>query len=147
MWESTYISLGAVRLKIIDLEHGRQPMFSDDGDTVLVFNGEIYNHNELRGELSALGHRFQSRCDTEVVLHAFLEWDTDAFSRLRGMFGLAIWTESARRLVLARDRMGIKPLYFARCKDDLLFGSELKTILLHPGFRPPPQHGRPVALP
>jgi asparagine synthase (glutamine-hydrolysing) len=134
VWDSPYVSLGAVRLKIIDLEHGRQPMCSEDGDTVLVFNGEIYNHNELRHELTALGHHFRSRCDTEVVLRAFLQWDTDAFSRLRGMFGLAIWTESNRRLVLARDRMGIKPLYFARSNDDLLFGSELKTILLHPGF-------------
>ncbi len=134
VWESPYVSLGAVRLKIIDLEHGRQPMLSDDGNTVLVFNGEIYNHNELRRELSSLGHQFRSRCDTEVVLHAFLQWDIEAFSRLRGMFGLAIWTESEKRLVLARDRMGIKPLYFARSKEDLLFGSELKTILLHPGF-------------
>ena len=134
VWHSPYVSLGAVRLKIIDLEHGRQPMSSDDGDTVLVFNGEIYNHNELRSELTSLGHHFRSRCDTEVVLRAFLEWDTDAFSRLRGMFGLGIWTESSRRLVLARDRMGIKPLYFARTGDDILFGSELKTILLHPDF-------------
>ena len=75
VWESANVSLGAVRLKIIDLEHGDQPMVSDDGDTVLVFNGEIYNHAELRRELEALGHRFDSRCDTEVVLRAFLEWD------------------------------------------------------------------------
>jgi asparagine synthase (glutamine-hydrolysing) len=134
VWESSQVSLGAVRLKIIDLEHGHQPMVSEDGDTVLIFNGEVYNHDELRLELSALGHTFESRCDTEVVLHAFLEWDTDAFSHLRGMFGLAIWTQSRRRLVLARDRLGIKPVYFARHKDDLFFGSELKTILLHPNF-------------
>jgi asparagine synthase (glutamine-hydrolysing) len=134
VWESSQVSLGAVRLKIIDLEHGRQPMVSPDGDTVLVFNGEVYNHNELRHELTALGHKFESRCDTEVVLHAFLEWDTAGFSRLRGMFGLAMWTQSRRRLVLARDRVGIKPLYFARKEQDLFFGSELKTILLHPDF-------------
>jgi asparagine synthase (glutamine-hydrolysing) len=134
VWESPSVSLGAVRLKIIDLHGGDQPMISADGGTVLVFNGEIYNHAELRVELERAGHRFRSHCDTETVLNAFLEWDVEAFSRLRGMFGLALWTESSRRLVLARDRMGIKPLYLARRGDDLLFGSELKTILLHPEF-------------
>lgn len=126
------MSLGAVRLKIIDLEHGDQPMSSDDGDTILVFNGEIYNHAELRRELERAGHRFRSRCDTETVLRAFLEWDVDAFKRMRGMFAAALWTESRRRLVLVRDRVGIKPLYYARRRADLYFGSELKAILLHP---------------
>lgn len=126
------MSLGAVRLKIIDLTHGDQPMTSDDGDTVLVFNGEIYNHGELRCELERAGHRFRSRCDTETVLRAFLEWDLDAFARMRGMFAVGLWTESRRRLVLVRDRLGIKPLYYARRGTDLYFGSELKTILLHP---------------
>jgi asparagine synthase (glutamine-hydrolysing) len=134
VWESPAVSLGAVRLKIIDLHGGDQPMISGDGGTVLVFNGEIYNHLELRAELERAGHRFRSHCDTETVLNAFLKWDVGAFSRLRGMFGLALWNESSRRLVLARDRMGIKPLYFARRGDDLLFGSELKAILLHPEF-------------
>jgi asparagine synthase (glutamine-hydrolysing) len=105
---------------------------SENGDTVIVFNGEIYNHTELRGELERRGHRFRSRCDTETVLHAFLEWDTDCFSRLRGMFAIALWTESSKRLVLARDRVGIKPLYIARHGDDLFFGSELKAIFVHP---------------
>jgi len=132
VWESANVSLGAVRLKIIDLEHGDQPMVSDDGDTVLVFNGEIYNHAELRRELEGLGHRFDSRCDTEVVLRAFLEWDVRAFPKLRGMFGAALWTESSRRLLLARDRVGIKPLYYRRHGDDFYFGSEMKAILLHP---------------
>jgi asparagine synthase (glutamine-hydrolysing) len=132
VWESANVSLGAVRLKIIDLEHGDQPMVSEDGDTVLVFNGEIYNHAELRRELEGLGHRFASRCDTEVVLHAFLEWDVGAFPRLRGMFGLALWTESRHRLVLVRDRVGIKPLYYRRHGNELYFGSEMKAILLHP---------------
>lgn len=126
------MSLGAVRLKIIDLTHGDQPMTSDDGDTVLVFNGEIYNNAELRCELERAGHRFRSRCDTETVLRAFLEWDLDAFARMRGMFAVGLWTESRRRLVLVRDRLGIKPLYYARRGTDLYFGSELKTILLHP---------------
>ncbi|MDP9113232.1 MAG: asparagine synthase (glutamine-hydrolyzing) [Acidobacteriota bacterium] len=132
VWESANVSLGAVRLKIIDLQHGDQPMVSDDGDTVLVFNGEIYNHAELRRELEGLGHRFNSRCDTEVVLRAFLEWDVRSFARLRGMFGAALWSESRRRLILARDRVGIKPLYYRQQGGNLYFGSEVKAILLHP---------------
>lgn len=126
------VALCAVRLKIIDLEGGDQPIASDDGDAVIVFNGEIYNHAALRGELERRGHRFHSHCDTEVVLHAFLEWDTECFSRLRGMFAVALWTKSQRRLVLARDRMGIKPLYLYQRGSDLYFGSELKAILEHP---------------
>lgn len=130
--ESALIALGTARLAIIDVSHGDQPIFANGGDSVIVFNGEVYNHAELRRELEALGHRFDTRSDTEVVLKAFLEWDTQAFERLRGMFGLAIWTESRRRLVLARDRMGIKPLYIYHRGRDLYFGSELKTILHHP---------------
>jgi asparagine synthase (glutamine-hydrolysing) len=124
--------MGATRLKIIDLASGDQPILSDNGDTAIVFNGEIYNHRELRRELEEHGHRFYSHCDTETVLHAFLEWDTACFARLRGMFAIGLWTKSNKRLVLARDRMGIKPLYFARRGEDLFFGSELKAILLHP---------------
>jgi asparagine synthase (glutamine-hydrolysing) len=134
VFESPSVSLGATRLKIIDLDSGDQPIASESGDTVIAFNGEIYNHAELRAELERRGHRFRSRTDTETVLAAFLEWDTDCFSRLRGMFAVALWTESRKRLVLARDRMGIKPLYVARLGDDLLFGSELKTIFVHPEF-------------
>ncbi|MGA2511236.1 MAG: asparagine synthase (glutamine-hydrolyzing) [Candidatus Acidiferrales bacterium] len=117
---------------MIDLASGNQPIKADDGDTVIVFNGEIYNYAELRVELEKLGHRFHSHSDTETVLHAFMEWDTACFARLRGMFGVALWRESARRLVLARDRMGIKPLYFAHRGKELFFGSELKAILVHP---------------
>lgn len=131
VYETESVSLGAVRLKIIDLEHGQQPMHSDDGDVTIVFNGEVYNHAELRRELEQKGHRFDSHCDTEVVLRAFLEWDTASFARLRGMFAFAIWSVSERRLVLVRDRMGIKPLYIHRRGKDLYFGSELKTILEH----------------
>jgi asparagine synthase (glutamine-hydrolysing) len=125
-------TLCAVRLKIIDLAGGDQPMVSDDGDTTIAFNGEIYNHREIRAELESRGHRFHSQCDTETLLHAFLEWDTGCFARLRGMFGVAFWSESRRRLVLARDRMGIKPLYYYRHGADVYFGSELKAILAHP---------------
>ena len=124
--------MAAVRLKILDLAGGDQPIYSPDRDTVIVFNGEIYNFRALRAELAACGHRFNSDCDTEVVLKAFLQWDTAAFARLHGMFAVALWTESSHRLVLARDRLGIKPLYVARRGADLHFGSELKAILAHP---------------
>jgi asparagine synthase (glutamine-hydrolysing) len=130
VYESDAISLGVVRLKIIDLNGGEQPMRS--GDSLIVFNGEIYNHAEIRKELETLGVRFESRCDTEVVLKAFLQWDTASFQRLRGMFAAALWTESTRRLVLVRDRLGIKPLYIHHRGDDLYFGSELKTLFVHP---------------
>jgi len=132
VFESSVVSLGATRLKIIDLHGGDQPITTADAGTTIVFNGEIYNHLELRAELEKLGHRFESHCDTETVLRAFLQWDTGCFSRLRGMFAIALWMESNRRLVLARDRMGIKPLYFARRGEDLFFASELKAILIHP---------------
>ena len=98
----------------------------------IAFNGEIYNHLEIRAELEGLGHRFRSKCDTETVLRAFLQWDTACFARMRGMFAAALWVDSRHRLVLARDRMGIKPLYYYRRGDDLYFGSELKAILEHP---------------
>jgi asparagine synthase (glutamine-hydrolysing) len=132
VFEGSVATLCAVRLKIIDLAGGNQPMRSDDGDTAIAFNGEIYNHLEIRAALESLGHRFQSRCDTETVLRAFLQWDTGCFARFRGMFAVALWTESRQRLVLARDRMGIKPLYYYRDGDDVYFGSELKAILEHP---------------
>ena len=132
IWESDKVSLGAVRLKIIDLQGGDQPMTSADGNTVIVFNGEVYNHAELRRELEQRGHRFSSRCDTEVVLKAFLEWDTDCFKRLRGMFAIGLWQEEQQRLILVRDRVGIKPLYFYQRGLDLYFGSEMKAIFEHP---------------
>jgi asparagine synthase (glutamine-hydrolysing) len=131
VFEGSVATLCAVRLKIIDLTGGDQPMVSENGDTAIAFNGEIYNHLEIRKELESLGHRFRSHCDTETVLRAFIEWDTDCFTRLRGMFAAALWTESRKRLVLARDRMGIKPLYYYRHSDDVYFGSELKAILEH----------------
>jgi asparagine synthase (glutamine-hydrolysing) len=107
-------------------------MITDDGNTAVVFNGEIYNHKALRAELEAKGHTFRSNCDTEVVLHSFLEWDTQCFERLHGMFGVAFWSERDQRLVLARDRVGIKPLYYSRVGQNIIFGSELKVILGHP---------------
>jgi asparagine synthase (glutamine-hydrolysing) len=131
-WQDDIVSLGATRLAVIDTNAGSQPVRSEDGNFVLVFNGEIYNHRELREELRALGHCFQTLCDTEVVLRAFMEWDTAAVEKLRGMFAFAIWQRTRRRLVLARDRMGIKPLYYYLRGQDLYFGSELKALFCHP---------------
>lgn len=132
VFESDSISVAAARLKIIDLESGNQPIVSEDGDTVIVFNGEIYNHAELRRELEQSDYRFHTVSDTEVVLAAFLKWDLDCFARLRGMFAIALWSESRGRLVLARDRIGIKPLFVATRRGDLYFASELKAIFVHP---------------
>jgi asparagine synthase (glutamine-hydrolysing) len=132
VYESSTVSLGAARLKIIDLAGGDQPIIDSVTGTVIAFNGEIYNHREIRAELESRGRRFHSQSDTETVLQAFLEWDTNCFSRMRGMFGVALWNDADQRLVLARDRMGIKPLYFTRRGEDLYFGSELKAILVHP---------------
>jgi len=132
VFETGVISLGAARLKIIDRHGGDQPIVSEDAAHVIAFNGEIYNHLEIRKELESCGHRFRSHSDTETVLRAFIEWDTECFARLRGMFAVALWSEKAKRLVLARDRTGIKPLYIARRGDDIYFGSELKAIFVHP---------------
>jgi asparagine synthase (glutamine-hydrolysing) len=132
-FSSRRIALGAVRLQVLDLKDGDQPFCSDDRNTVIVYNGEIYNYREIRSVLENLGHRFRSDCDTEVALKAFLQWDTGCFSRFRGMFAMAIWSERDNRLVLARDRMGIKPLYIHRAGHNIVFGSELKALFGHPG--------------
>jgi asparagine synthase (glutamine-hydrolysing) len=124
------VGLGHRRLAIIDLSPtGRQPMASPDGQVVLVYNGETYNFPELREELAARGHRFRGTSDSEVVLAAYLEWGEDAFRRLNGMFALALWDARARALYLARDRFGIKPLFWARHGSALVFGSEIKALL------------------
>jgi asparagine synthase (glutamine-hydrolysing) len=132
VFHSNLFALGATRLKIIDLDHGNQPIVTEDGDGGIVFNGEIYNHLAVRAELEKLGHPFESHSDTETVLRAFQQWDKECFSRLRGMFAVALWSKSRKRIVLARDRMGIKPLYIARRGEDLFFGSELKALFVHP---------------
>jgi asparagine synthase (glutamine-hydrolysing) len=131
-FEGDIVTLGATRLKILDLSAGSQPMVAAEGDTVIAFNGEIYNHLELRPELERLGFSFHTQTDTETLLNAFLAWDIDCFSRLRGMFAVALWSSSTKRLVLARDRIGIKPLYVARHGSELYFASEMKAILMHP---------------
>ena len=134
VYESPDVSLGAVRLKIIDLHGGDQPMIFEDAGLVIAFNGEIYNHVALRKELEGLGHRFKTRCDTEVVLHSFAQWGTECFPRLRGMFAVAFWQMAEQRLTLGRDRLGIKPLYYARHRGELHFGSELKALFAHPSI-------------
>ncbi len=126
------IGLGAVRLQVIDLDGGEQPIRTDDGVFTIVYNGEIYNFAEVRTELEGLGHKFRSACDTEVALRAFVQWDTACFRRFRGMFALAIWDARQQRLVLCRDRLGIKPLYLRQDGSDIVFGSELKALLAHP---------------
>lgn len=128
-------AIGMRRLSIIDLETGHQPIHNEDQSVWLVFNGEIYNYRELRQDLEAAGHQFYTSSDSEVIVHAFEEYDTDCFARLRGMFAIALWDKRNNRFVLARDRFGKKPLYWARTSDGCLaFGSELKTLLPVPGI-------------
>jgi asparagine synthase (glutamine-hydrolysing) len=128
------VALAARRLSIIDLEHGRQPIANEDGSVTVVQNGEIYNYRELKRELEASGHRFATDCDTEVLVHLYEEHGDAFVERLRGMFGLAVWDDRERRLLLARDRFGIKPLYYRLADGTLSFASELKALLEQPGF-------------
>ncbi len=128
------VSLGFRRLSIIDLECGHQPMVSKSGDVVLVFNGEIYNFQALREELTACGHTFSTNSDTEVLLHGYEEYGTDLPAKLRGMFAFVIWDKRRRQLFGVRDFFGIKPLYYATVNDRLLFASEIKAFFEHPDF-------------
>ncbi len=123
------IALGHRRLSIIDLEGGAQPIGNEDGSLQIVFNGEIYNFIELRQELEAAGHIFRTHSDTEVIVHAYEQWGLDAVRRFNGIFAFALWDSKARRLVLARDHLGVKPLYYAQVGGRLLFASEIKALL------------------
>src|SRR5919204_6966800 len=125
--------LAARRLSIIDLEGGDQPIANEDGRVQVVQNGEIYNHEELRERLEHAGHVFRTRCDTEVLVHLYEERGPSFVEELRGMFAIAIWDRLEHRLVLARDRFGIKPLYYRAEQDTLAFASELKALLAMPG--------------
>lgn len=130
------VGLGHRRLAIIDLSGGTQPLFNEDGQVVVVYNGEIYNFQGLADELRAAGHRFRTHCDTEVIVHAWEEWGPACVERFRGMFAFAIWDRRQDTLFLARDRLGVKPLYYAWLPDGhLIFASELKSLYLHPGLR------------
>ena len=132
-WSDGAVGLGHRRLSIIDLStHGQQPMRTAGGELVITYNGEVYNHLELRVELESLGHAFHSRTDTEVVLHAWLEWGADCLSRLNGMFAFALWDTRSREMHLVRDRYGVKPLYYWFDGSTLLFASEVKALLANP---------------
>ncbi|MEV7211770.1 asparagine synthase (glutamine-hydrolyzing) [Kitasatospora cineracea] len=138
VWLGTHVGLGHRRLAVIDLDGGRQPMTAEhDGRTVLVttYSGEIYNYRELRAELKARGHAFRTASDTEVALHAYLEWGEAFTEHLNGMYAFALWDPRSEELLLVRDRMGIKPLYYWPTPDGVLFGSEPKAILAHPEAR------------
>ena len=136
------LGLGFRRLSIIDLSGGHQPM-SDAEETVwVVFNGEIYNFKELRAELEGRGHRFRTNSDTEVIVHGYKEWGTEVLKRLNGMFGLAIWDVARQRLVVARDAMGIKMVYYRLAQGSLTFGSEIRAVQAAGGGSP---GGRPVS--
>jgi len=132
------VGLGFARLSIIDLSGGHQPMCNETGDIWLVFNGEIWNYKELRQTLIEKGHQFRTNSDTETIIHAYEEYGTDAMARLNGMFGLALWDGPRKRLLLARDRAGKKPLYYTRVDDNVAFASEIKALLAHPRVRREP---------
>src|SRR5688500_1531976 len=129
-------ALAARRLSIIDVAGGHQPLSGCGGRVTVVQNGEIYNHAELRASLERRGHAFATRCDTEVLAHAYEEWGAGFVGRLRGMFALALWDREGRRLLLARDRFGIKPLFYAARGATLSFASELRALAHAPGFSP-----------
>jgi asparagine synthase (glutamine-hydrolysing) len=133
-WAARHAALGHRRLAIIDLPGGRQPMSLEtpEGPLAIVYSGETYNFTELRAELASRGHRFETSSDTEVVLHAYLEWGDALAERLNGMYAFAIWDSRADKLVMVRDRMGIKPFYYYETADGVLFGSEPKAILANP---------------
>ena len=126
------VGLAMRRLQVLDLEGGAQPLYNEDRTVAVVFNGEIYNFRQLRRELEARGHTFRTRCDTEVIVHQYEEDGADCLHRFNGMFALALWDATHRRLLLARDRMGIKPLHWMDGPTSLVFASELKALLPHP---------------
>src|SRR6185437_7514615 len=130
------LGLGHRRLSIIDLSTGQQPLYNADRSVCIVYNGEVYNYRELIAELTALGYRFQTKSDTEAIVHAWEEWGEECVTHLRGMFAFALWDAKRDTLFLARDCLGVKPLHYALLPDGtLLFGSELKSLLAHGGMR------------
>ncbi len=129
------VALGHRRLSVIDLETGHQPLFNKERDLAIVYNGEAYNFPELKEVLLKKGYEFRTSSDTEVVLNAFDQWDSGAFEKINGMFSLAIWDDKEKKLILARDRFGKKPLYYARFENVFLFASEIKSILKHPSVK------------
>jgi asparagine synthase (glutamine-hydrolysing) len=135
LYRDEWAGLGSARLSIVDLEGGQQPIGNEDGSVWTVFNGEIFNYAEVHADLEARGHVFYTRCDTETVVHLYEEYGPGFPSRLNGQFALAVWDAPRRRLLLARDRMGIRPLFYTQQEGRLIFGSEVKAILTAPGVR------------
>lgn len=129
LWSDRHAVLAHRRLSIVDLSRGQQPLPNETSTILVTYNGEIYNHAELAGLLRAAGHQYRTACDTETIVHAYEEWGDEAVQRFRGMFAFGLWDAPRRRLLLVRDRLGIKPLYWARVGDRLLFASEIKAIL------------------
>jgi asparagine synthase (glutamine-hydrolysing) len=130
------VGIGMRRLSIVDVAGGHQPISNEDGTLWIVFNGEIYNHLALREQLIVRGHRYRTHSDTETVIHLYEEYGADCVQHLRGMFAFAIWNRKTKTLFIARDRLGIKPLYYKLTSERLLFGSEIKAVLAHGGIRP-----------
>jgi asparagine synthase (glutamine-hydrolysing) len=130
-----YVALGFRRLSIIDVAGGHQPMTNEDGRLQIIYNGEIFNHGDLRPDLEAAGHLYRTRCDTETIVHAFEQYGEECVTRFRGMFAFAIWDKQSRTLFCARDRLGIKPFYYWTDGVTFVFGSEIKALLVHPVVR------------
>src|SRR5712664_470448 len=135
LWAEGPVGLGHRRLAIVDVAGGYQPLPNEDESAWIVYNGEIYNHAALRPGLEARGHRYRTRSDTETILHLYEEEGERCVEQLQGMFSFAVWDRARRRLLLARDRLGIKPLYYACTQEELLFASEIKALLAA-GIRP-----------
>ena len=135
---STHVAIGHRRLSVVDLTGGKQPMIRRQGEKsyIITYNGELYNTVELRQELLSRGHEFSSASDTEVLLRSFIEWGEDCVTKLNGIFAFGIWDETEERLFLARDRIGVKPLFYTVIEEKLIFGSELKALLAHPSVQP-----------
>src|SRR5437868_1331358 len=130
------VGLAMRRLSIIDTATGHQPISNEEDNIWIVYNGEIYNHEQLRSDMQARGHRYRTRSDTESIIHLYEEYGPDCLKHLRGMFAFVIWDRRKRKLFVARDRLGIKPLYYRCDGNAFLFGSEIKTILAYPGIEP-----------
>src|SRR5213075_1510934 len=128
------LALGFRRLSIVDVAGGAQPLSNEDGTVWIAYNGEVYNHVDLRRELEARGHRYRTRSDTETIVHTYEEWGEACLDRLRGMFAFALWDRTRRRLFVGRDRLGIKPLYHARIGRTFVCASEAKALFAFPGL-------------
>lgn len=133
-YEDPWACLGHRRLSVVDLATGRQPMSNEDGSLWIAYNGELFNHLDLRPDLERAGHRYATRSDTESILHAFEEYGPSCLDRFRGMFAFAVWNKDARRLFCARDRLGKKPFYYYWDGHLFAFASEIKALLQHPGI-------------